>query len=74
VTVNIDGSFTYTPRSAFTGNDSFSYAVADAAGDTRPGPPPSRYSRPLAIASGTTCLVNATKDGEVTVSPARPWR
>lgn len=32
VSVNPDGSFVYTPASSFTGNDSFTYVVGNAAG------------------------------------------
>jgi VCBS repeat-containing protein len=32
VTVNADGSFTYTPDSGFTGTDTFTYAANDGLG------------------------------------------
>ena len=31
--VNADGTYTYTPRSGFTGQDEFSYSITDADGD-----------------------------------------
>ncbi len=34
VVYNNDGTFTFTPVSGFTGNDSFTYGIADADGDT----------------------------------------
>jgi CshA-type fibril repeat protein len=34
VTVNSDGSFTYTNKNAFTGIDSFNYTITDSAGET----------------------------------------
>ncbi len=37
VTVNSDGSFTYSPPAGFTGSDSFSYTVTDPSGDYATG-------------------------------------
>ena len=34
LTLNADGSFTYTPNAGFTGTDSFRYVVSDGAGGT----------------------------------------
>ncbi len=36
-TVNSDGSFTYTPTTDFSGNDSFTYRATDASGDYATG-------------------------------------
>jgi hypothetical protein len=33
VTLNSDGTFTYTPNTGFTGADTFTYTIADAGGD-----------------------------------------
>jgi uncharacterized repeat protein (TIGR01451 family) len=40
VTVNADGSFTYTPQAGYTGPDSFSYKVTDALQDYKTQLPP----------------------------------
>ena len=37
VTVNSDGSFTYTPSAAFTGTDSFTYTVKNSTESSAPG-------------------------------------
>lgn len=34
ITLNNDGSFSYTPASGYAGNDSFTYTASDSAGDT----------------------------------------
>ncbi|PQJ35344.1 hypothetical protein BSZ35_12685 [Salinibacter sp. 10B] len=34
LTLNADGTFTYTPNTGFTGTDAFTYAVSDSAGAT----------------------------------------
>jgi VCBS repeat-containing protein len=34
VTVNADGTFTYTPNTGFVGTDSFKYVITDASGET----------------------------------------
>jgi VCBS repeat-containing protein len=53
VSVNADGSFTYTPTSGYTGNDTFTYVATDSVGNTQtgtvtitvaPGPPQSGIS------------------------------
>src|SRR5207247_8711500 len=36
VTLNSDGSFTYTPTSGFSGSDSFAYVASDAHGQSSP--------------------------------------
>ena len=56
LTLNADGSFTYTPAAGFVGNDSFSYRATDSSGASAP------VTVAIAVAAGTP-VANADSYG-----------
>lgn len=77
VTINADGTVTYTPNAGFTGTDSFTYEVVDPTGlgdtgtvtvtvGTEPPPPPPSNDPPVAVDDELT----TDPDTAVTLDPA----
>jgi VCBS repeat-containing protein len=77
LTLNSDGSFTYTPDAGFTGTDSFTYAASDGTASSAPATVTilvTGGAQPISVASIEMGLVptgkNTKGEARVTVSPA----
>jgi hypothetical protein len=66
VTESSDGTFTYIPKTGFTGTDSFSYTLKDSAGHASTGTvnvtiaPPSTTGQTITFGSGSNMLYGAS--------------
>src|SRR5207248_3222480 len=86
ITLNADGSFTYTPAAAFTGADTFKYVLSNFAGSSTatvsftvfaaPTAVADAYSSvintPLSVAAGSGVLANDTVNGATIASYGTP--
>lgn len=68
VSINNDGTFTYTARAGFVGTDRFDYTVRDADGDTDIGTATLDVRAAASIGVGTTQLETLTLAGFTAVS------
>jgi len=67
VTVNADGTFTYTPTTGYVGGDSFTYTITDVDGDTSTATVTLAVTNdvPLAVADTFSTPMNATLSGSL---------
>ncbi|OBB03636.1 hypothetical protein A5662_00920 [Mycobacteriaceae bacterium 1482268.1] len=80
VTVNPDGSFTYTPKAGFTGTDTFTYKASDGKTTSKPATvtitvthPPVANNDTGTVDAGSTTNINVVAndtDSDGTVNPA----
>ena len=70
VTLNADGSFTYTPATGFTGTDSFTYKANDGSGDSPVAPVTITVSAAnhAPVASGQAVSTNENTAKEITMA------